>query len=380
LLVIWIARMAAFNDMDEFVRAATDGRRARAEALWRETDDPWARLAHGDGPFDGDVNAPGGPLGWAPLLYVTHSVFASAGLARDLLARGADPNATFTSEYGEMSALYGAAGRAHDPELTRLLLEAGANPDDGESVYHSTEAESPECLRALLEHGAKVEPIMVAHALDDERPEHVALLLDTGVDASELLPHAVRRGRGPDTIRLLVARGAQLEHRGGEMWRKPERLRTAYQHAVLRNRNDVAAVLEELGARTDVDFDDLAIAAIARGERPPVIPREHDWDQLEVLTLARDLTVVLEEFGPDFEGVVGGSPKVPLIMHAAYFGDAERVRLLLAAGAKPDAWFALLEGSQSIEVAELLGPLPDPELMARADSPLYEWLEARRPR
>ena len=131
------------------------------------------------------------------------------------------------------------------------------------------------------------------------------------------------------------------------MWRKPERLRTAYQHAVLRNRDEVAAVLEELGAPTDVEFDDLAIAAVARGERPPVIPEEHDFDQQEALMLARDLTVVIERFGPDLTGVVGGSPRVPLIMHAAYLGDVERVRLLLAAGAKPDAWHALVEGSQS---------------------------------
>src|SRR3954469_6513693 len=220
LLVIWIARMAAFNGMDDFVRAATSGRRARAEALWRETDDPWARLVHGDG-FDGDAKAPGGPLGWAPLLYVTHSVFASAPLARELLERGADPNATFSNEYGEMSALYGAAGRAHDPALTRLLLEAGANPDDGESVYHSTEAESPECLRALLEHGASAEPIALAHALDDERPQHVRLLPGPGAAPRELLARAVRRGRGAEMIRLLVARGADLEHRGGETWRKP---------------------------------------------------------------------------------------------------------------------------------------------------------------
>ena len=366
--------------MDDFVRAATSGRRARAQALWRETDDPWARLVHGDG-FDGDANAPGGPLDWAPLLYVTHSVFAGVALARELLARGADPNATFTNEYGEMSALYGAAGRAHDPALTRLLLEAGANPDDGESVYHATEAESPECLRALLEHGATAEPIMLAHALDDERPEHVRLLLDAGADPKDLLPHAVRRGRGPETIRLLVERGADVRHKGGEMWRKPERLRTAYQHAVLRNRDEVAAVLEELGAPTDVDFDDLAIAAVARGERPPVIPEEHDFDQQEALMLARDLTVVIERFGPDLTGVLGGSPRVPLIMHAAYLGDVERVRLLLAAGAKPDAWHALVEGSQSIEIAELLlaaGAVIDPDAAERADSPLYEWFAATR--
>ena len=90
---------AAEATADAFVVAATDRRRTRAQALLAARpairDDPWARLALGEG-WDGDPNAPGGPRGWAPLLYVCHSVFASAALARELLARGADPNATFT--------------------------------------------------------------------------------------------------------------------------------------------------------------------------------------------------------------------------------------------------------------------------------------------
>src|SRR3954453_18116878 len=72
LLVIWIARMAAFFGMDaasEFIRAATSGRRARAEALYDDTiaSDPWVRLVHGDG-WEGDPSARGGPTDWAPLL------------------------------------------------------------------------------------------------------------------------------------------------------------------------------------------------------------------------------------------------------------------------------------------------------------------------
>jgi hypothetical protein len=88
---------------DAFVHAATEQRRAAAEAILAAhpgvADDPWARLVLGRG-WDGDAAAPGGPRGWAPLLYVTHSCFASAPLARDLLARGADPNAFFVNEYG----------------------------------------------------------------------------------------------------------------------------------------------------------------------------------------------------------------------------------------------------------------------------------------
>ena len=187
--------------MDEFVRAATSGRRARAEALWRETGDPWARLAHGDG-FDGDPNAPGGPLDWAPLLYVTHSVFANAQLARELLRRGADPNATFTNEYGEMSALYGAAGRAHDPELTRVLLEAGANPDDGESVYHSTEARVPRM------------PARAARARRDGRADHARPRARRRAPRARAAPARRRRRRRASCCRTPSAAAAGRRRSG----------------------------------------------------------------------------------------------------------------------------------------------------------------------
>ena len=338
------------------------------------------------------MSEPGGPLGWAPLLYVCHSVFASPSLARSLLERGADPNATFTNEYGEMSALYGAAGVVHDPELTRVLLEAGANPDDGESVYHATEAPSPECLRALLEHGATVEPVMLAHALDDERMEHVRLLLEAGADARELLPFAVRRGRGPEYLRVLVEHGAELEHRSGEGWRNPTRLRTAYQHAVLRGADDSAALLASLGADTDVDEDDLAIAAIARGERPEITPDTLDYDQQEVVILAalRDqMALVVECLGPDFRGVVGGSPEGSLLQHVAWVGNPDLARLLLDAGADPAGslgWAVhgsrnhAVPGRDYAGVASLLvaaGAVIEPGHLEVADGPLAEWLEAR---
>ena len=380
------------DQAEQFVRAATSGRRARAEALLGAcASDPWVRLAHGDG-WDRDASEPGGPLGWAPLLYVCHSVFASPALARELLARGADPNVTFTNEYGEMSALYGAAGVVHDPELTRVLLEAGADPDDGESVYHSTEAASPECLRALLDYDASIEPIMLAHALDAERPEHVRLLLDAGADATELLPFAVRRGRGPACLKQLVDFGAELEHRGGEGWRHPTRLRTAYQHAVLRGADDSAALLASLGAETVVDADDLAIATVVRGERPDSVPETLDYDQQEVVILAalRDrMRLVIELLGLDFRGVVGGSPEGSLLQHVAWVGSPTLARQLLAAGAVADGalgWAVhgsqnhAIEGRDHAGVASQLvaaGAVIEPAHLEQADGPLAEWLKAQ---
>ena len=273
-----------------------------------------------------------------------------------------------------------------------LLLEAGANPDDGESVYHSTEAPSPECLRALLEHGATVEPIMLAHALDDERMEHVRLLLDAGADARELLPFAVRRGRGPEYLRLLVEHGADLEHRSGEEWRHPTRIRTAYQHAVLRGRDESAELLASLGADTAVDADDLAIAAIARGERPAVVPQALDYDQQEVVILAAvrgRMPLVVELFGPNLRGVVGGSPEGSLLHHAAWVGDPALVKFLLDAGAEPSDsldWAAhgsqhhAFAGRDDVGIATLLvdaGAVIEPRYLELADGPLAEWLRAR---
>jgi ankyrin repeat protein len=383
------------------VLAATEGRRARAEALLAAQPeierDPWARLVLGRG-WEGDPNTPGGPRGWAPLLYVTHSCFASSALAAELLARGADPNATFRNEHGEMSALYGAAGVVHDPELTRILLEAGADPDDGESLYHATEAEDVACLRLLLEHGARTARTnALAHALDGDNLEAVRLLLEAGADPNEgaLVAHAVRRGRGPEFLRLLAAHGADVDRPGGETWRGRVPLRTPYQHAVLRGRSDSAEALAELGAATDVDPADEAVAAVARGERPATaIPTSLDPDAQEVLilnALRGRLELVVDLVGPNFRGVVGGSPSGSLLQHAAWLGDAHVVRELLARGA--DAASALgwavhgssnngAAGTDHVAVAEALvaaGAEIEDRFLDEADGALYGWLAERVP-
>ena len=400
---------AADASLDGFVRAATDGKRARADAVLATRPeierDPWARLVLGRG-WEGDPSGPGGPRGWAPLLYVCHSVYANADLARDLLARGADPNATFTNEYGEMSALYGAAGVVHDPELTRVLLEAGANTDDGESLYHSTEADSAECLRLLLEHGAAThETNALPHALDYDRIEPVRLLLEAGADPNESpsVAHAIRRGRGPEFVRLLHEFGADLDRPGGEMWRGDVPLRTPYAHAVLRGRDDVATTLAELGASTELPPADAAVAAIARGERPTVpIPAELDPDAQEVLILAAlrgKLELVVDAVGVDFSGVVGGSPKGTLLHHASWFGDPEVVQELLERGADPRAtspaefetplaWAVFgsahpaMRDVDYVNVAEQLvaaGAEIEPRFFDAAEGALLEWLQLRLP-
>jgi ankyrin repeat protein len=407
----WPALVAAAEaSVETFVQAATQDNRARADAFLAARPeierDPWARLVLGHR-WEGDPNRPGGPLNWAPILYVSHSAYAKADLARELLSRGADPNATFTNEYGEMSALYGAAGVVHDAELTRILLEAGADPNDGESVYHSLEANDPACLRLLLEHGAETRGTNgLAHALDYDRIEQVRMLLEAGADPNEgaLLAHAVRRGRGPEFLQLLVDHGAELDALGGETWRGDVPLRTAYQHAVLRNRTDNAELLAKLGASTELDLVDASIAAVARGEEPnwDVAPFGWDPDRQEVIILAAltgNIDAVVRYVGANFHGVVGGSPDGTLLHHAAWMAKADAVRELLARGADPNrasradfetplAWAVWASAHRAfgdwdyVAVAEPLveaGAKLEPRFLESAAGPLLEWLELRVP-
>jgi ankyrin repeat protein len=403
----WPAFLAAAEASPEtFVLAATAPRRERAERLLAAhpdiVRDPWAALVLGRG-WRGDPKERGGPRNWPPLAYVCHAPFASPDAARELLERGADPNVVFANDWGPVSPLFGATSVQQSPELIRVLLEAGADVDDkatqfGDSLYHSVEHPTTDCMRVLLEGGAEPKGSnALAHALDDERSEHVRLLLEAGADANEgaLLVHAVRRGRGPDYLRLLAEHGADLERRGGEWSTRPDDYRTAYQNAVLRGRDDLAETLAELGASTEVSPDDLAVAAILRGESAE-LPQRLGPDGQEALILAV-LARKIPIFDPTFFGHVGGGPPGTVLHHAAWVGDADLVRELLERGADavapsgagfdtPIAWAAL--GSQAwhepgrdyVAVAESLleaGAVLEPRFADVAEGPLAGWLEGR---
>jgi hypothetical protein len=98
---------------------------------------------------------------------------------------------------------------------------------------------------------------------------------------------------------------------------------------------------------------------------------------------------VIEVFGVNFRGVVGGSPEGSLLQHASWVGSPELVRRLLAAGADVVGLHWAVHGSENygggdyVEIAEQLvaaGAVIEPEFAEQAGGPLAEWLRARLPR
>jgi ankyrin repeat protein len=204
-------------------------------------DDPWLACAIGNvaavrrvvAADAGWVSREGGLLAVDPVIWVTHSSLIKLPDLRQglvatlqlLLANGANPNASYFNRAPphslkqpgneRLTALYGAAGKMHDPEMTRLLLAAGADGNDNESLYHSTQdpdATLP-CTRALLEAGTRVEGSnALAHILDVDNLAGLKLLLKYtrhgDPDLGRILHWAIYRGRSVDHIRALLEAGA----------------------------------------------------------------------------------------------------------------------------------------------------------------------------
>ena len=203
----------------------------------------------------------GGPNNWVPLLYVCFSRLLRChpeasdrfvATAKVLLTHGADANCAFDSNGERESALYGAAGVVKCAPITRLLLECGADPNDDEATYHAAEEPGVACLNAMVEYGHDLNATGTAllRKLDFDDVAGVTRLLDLGADPDAGMRHwgktalhqAIVRGRSLETIRLLMAAGADLNalSRGGK---------TPYALAVELGRDDVTAELIAAGAR-----------------------------------------------------------------------------------------------------------------------------------
>src|SRR6266851_5692958 len=214
--------------------------------------------------------------GWPPLLYACYSRWQqidprrAAGLTevvRLLLDAGASPNTNDGARYPR-SALKGSV-EANNPDMTGVLLEAGANPDVGQPIAEAVGRGDHRCLELLLSHGARVAGTWaVGAAVYHDDPRAVALLLQAvgaGAgqaerQATEALPDAAASASA-DVAAVLLAAGADPNA-------NDEHGVSALRLAVRAGENETAALLASGGAPDDSTDIDRFIGACRRADRP----------------------------------------------------------------------------------------------------------------
>lgn len=323
-----------------------------------------------------EVNAKGGPFNWEPLLYAAFSRLKSQSdehstleVARLLIAQGADPNAGFLWDWGGQfpclyTALTGVLGlgeadvdrgngalwqppHSNWQEFARLLLDAGADPNDNQGLYNRMQYPNDEHLHLLFEYGLGKDqggpwfnrffefwPSEDENGASGYVPRNPASLL------SYQLAYAVAANYF-ERVKLLVENGAEVDpasHPAGE--------RTFYAEAVYLGHQRIADYLAAHGARrSELSLSDEFAAACNRadGARASEILGEHPGllkDAADLLYRAAsagrlETIRLLVQLGVD----VDGDPqreRAPL-QDAALAGQLDAVKLLVELGADVQA-------------------------------------------
>jgi len=327
--------------------------------------DPWIACAAGDvavvqAQLARDpawIAKPDGPLALPPLIAATHSALVHLPEYKDgihqtvaaLLDAGADPNQSIGSRWPPasvaepsrhpLSALYGAAGGTHDADLTRILLDAGANPNDGESLYHALEGPDPGIVHMLLDAGAVVDGTnALFHALDFDDVKTFRLLLSKA-DALDdpamgrLLHWAIKRRRSAAHIEAILEAGGATDG--------------AYAMALHHGLPEIAAALDHAGAAEDLSEADLFLAACARADADearrlqaanPGFPTALSDAQLKMFPeLAAagcaEAVLLMADLGWPLD-VKGGDWEASVLNQAVFRGDAALTKALLERGSR----------------------------------------------
>ncbi len=337
----------------------------------------------------------GGPLRWEPLLYLCYSrldpavpvadVVTSAGL---LLQHGADPDAGFLW-YGQptpFTALTGVFGEGeqgpgrqpahpHQRLLARLLLEAGADPNDAQTLYNRMFQPANDHLELLFDYGL---------GTGDGGPWHARLPESTDSPQDMLraqLGWAVTHGM-LERIALLAEHGVDLVSPLDSGTLPMVTSRTPLQVAMLAGQRQSAALLRSLGAGGEdpattlvgalLDADTALVADVTaahpglldqvRRDHPALVLRAAVTDRPDAVRLLADNGFDLNALGR--QDIVADQQWETALHHAAGEGKLELARLLLDLRADPTVQDHRFQGTAR-DWAVHLG---HPELVALFDS------------
>jgi ankyrin repeat protein len=319
---------------DVFTMAATGSFEAMRTAL---DDDPALARTSG-GPFD-----------WEPLLYLCYARVSPGGrhvdTARLLLEHGADPNAGFlwnglTSPFTALTGAFGG-GEGDQPqhpagiELARLLLSAGANANDSQTLYNlglgGSWSDDTTHLEVLLSFGlGRGDGGPWKHRLGPTLPAPHQLIRD------ELATAALRGG--PRRARLLLDSGADPDGIGAH---PAFGGRTPYRLAQLHGHTDVAEILAAAGASTDLDEFEEFVAACMRGDRAAAAARpdllRHALSRTPNLVnrAAEHGNIAAARLLVDLGFDVNHLDRTTPLHGAAWNDDVAMVRTLISLGADP---------------------------------------------
>ncbi len=293
------------------------------------------------------ASATAGPLDWPALLYVTYSRIGeprgqqhSLSIIRQLLKCGASPDShVILNDTYRFTALTGAMGEGEQginqpphqyaDEIVALLLDAGANPNEGQGLYNTMFTDSADkWLALLLKSGLKAsDPLNWNDSGNDAQVSTLDYQLSSAIDSNRL-PRAT----------LLLNAGANPD------CRNTYNGRAIHTNALLAGHTTLVKLLEDSGAKPEaLDVTDRFKLACVREDHDSIKQLlathqtlKEDASLLHAAAEYAESSVVMALIAQGFD--IDGQSKHgrTLLHHFALSNDTEMIEALLRLNARTD--------------------------------------------